>query len=824
MTFRNGTLPKHPPTRGAATHGAFRPLPATHSIAAVALTCVALTSGLAPVTAHAAPSGAAVFAAQRSLSLPAQPLGQALNALARTWDVAISVDATLVSGRTSPPLQGAFTLGEALERALAGSGMVATPSGSAVVVRPQPEPIDTLAPVKVTATVGDESGTGPVPGYVARRSAVGTKTGTPLIETPQSVSVVTRDQMDDQGAQTVPQALRYTSGVQVERNGADQRTDYLQARGFAMDQYLDGMPLLAGTWALPQIDAYGLERIDVVKGPSSVLYGQAAPGGLANYTSKRPQREPLREVTVQLGNRHRAQMGVDLTGPLTGDGRWLYRLTALGRSVDTQVDGTKEQRSFVASALTWAPDASTSLTLLASHLHDPESGAYYKLPAQGTLLPNPNGVIPTGFNNGEPGFGRQEREQLSAGYLFEHRFDEALSVRQNFRYMRVDGDYRIVVFNRLQPDLRNLRRFSYAAVERHDGYTLDNQLLYRFDAGALNHALLFGLDLQHSDKDQRDGMGTAPDLDFVQPVYGQTIGEPVTYLDQRQKRTQTGLYVQDLIAWRAWRLMLAGRQDWVRSETEDRVADVGRRTRDKAFTKKAGLLYLLDNGFAPYASYTESFQPVSGTDYAGTPFKPTRARQYEAGLKYQPGGGSTLWTASLFNLEQRNVLTADADPAHLAINPFAQAQTGAVRSKGFEIEGKFELNRNWRFTAAYSNVDSEITRSNDGLVGKAPVYQPRHSAAVWAHHRVTGGALAGLDAGLGVRRMGATFGSADNSLEVPAYTLADLALGYDLTRGARIAVFVNNLFDKTYVGSCQNINTCYYGARRSVQATLKYAW
>ena len=759
-----------------------------------------------------------------------QRLGSALAAFTQATGMNLVYGGALPAVQ-APAVRGEMPAFEVLGRLLAGSGFTYRVTGAtSFTLEPLPRSdagVVQLNPVLVGGAM-PESAWGPVAGFVARRSATGTKTDTPLLETPQSVSVVAREQMDAQGAQTVPQALLYTAGVQVDRNGADQRADYIFARGFAVDQYLNGTRLQQGIWAVPQVDPFTLERVEVLKGPSSVLYGQAAPGGIANYVSRRPQAQPHGEVHVQLGNRDRVQAGFDLTGPLVEGGALSYRLTGLVRDTDVQVDHFKEQRRLIAPAIAWRPDADTELVVRGEYLQDPRSGAYYKLPAQGTVLPNPNGRLPTHFDVGDPDFSRHERRQAGVSYNFSHRLDEAVTLRSNGRYSWLKGDYDIIVFQRLQPDLKTMNRQAYGARETLNAWTADNQAEWRFDTGFVRHTLLAGFDYQGQSTDRQDSFGAAPTLDMTAPDYGQPIAAPAPFLDQGQTQHQYGVYLQDQMAIGDLRLLFGGRQDWARSRIRDRQTGEVTRTGDDAFTGRLGAVYLFDNGLAPFASYTESFQPVSGTDFSGVAFRPTTGRQYEAGVKYQPPGTSALFTASAFHLTQRNVLTSDTDPAHLAIDPFAQVQTGEVRSRGFELEGRLSLGR-LNLTAAYAFVDAEVKRSNDGLAGKAPVYQPRHNASIWADYRFAR-ELEGLRLGAGVRYFGRTYGAPDNSFRVPAFVVVDALVSYDLgsltpsLAGFDLALNARNLLDETYVTGCQNINTCYYGNRRTVMATLRYSW
>jgi iron complex outermembrane receptor protein len=692
------------------------------------------------------------------------------------------------------------------------------------------------------ASAPSETAWGPVQGYVATRSATGTKTDTPLIETPQSISVITSDQMQAQGVQNLAQALRYTPGVTGELFGIDQRGYGLQIRGFRDDSdsifYKDGLSLkgTAFTTFLP-LDPYGAERIEVVRGPASVLYGQGEPSGIINYVTKRPLDKPFREVEFGAGNFNHYDGKFDFSGPVNQEKTLLYRLTGLVRDSDTQVDFVGQKRVFIAPALTWKPDADTTLTILSHYQRDKNGWAIQFLPAQGTALFNPNGHIPSNRFIGEPSFDSYEPTQYSIGYLFEHRANDVWTLRQNARYAGLDNPNQPIVYGagftkdpQNQPiDLRTLNRFGDFGRSKLDTFTIDNQAQAKFATGPLAHTLLLGLDHQRY-KITDFGMSLdALPIDVFNPVYGQPIVPGAPYQDTDQRQAQTGLYLQDQIKFGGWVLSLGGRQDWAGTHTVDPVLATNSTQNDKAFTYRAGLLYHFDNGVAPYVSYATSFLPVLSTDFFGQPFLPQTGKQYEVGVKYQPPGWRAFVTVAAFDLTRQNVLTTDPDPTH----QFSQVQTGEIRSRGLEVEAVASLSSELNLRAAYTYLDTKITADNDGNVGKTPYGVPRHSFAFWADYTIRGGTFNGLGFGAGVRYIGETFGTDANTYTIgdntypfilPSVTLADAAIHYDWGQ-FRFAVNAKNIFDREYVASCFNFDFgCVYGERRRVIGSVRYRW
>ena len=341
-----------------------------------------------------------------------------------------------------------------------------------------------------------ETATGPVAGYVAERSATGTKTDTPLIETPQSASVITSDRIQAQNIDTLNQAMLYTPGAFA--TSVDFRGEYFNLRGFAADIYLDGLrvpvPVPAQSF---RIEPWGMERIEVLRGASSVLYGQANLGGIVNAVSKRPRPDMVSQVAIQGGSFGRIQGMFDVGGAAGRDGSLLWRFNGLVRDSDTYVDFGRDNRIYLAPSLAWRPTADTSLTVLASYLRDDLGVTGQWLLPQGTVLPNPNGTIPRGRSTGEPGFDRYRKSQYAIGTILEHRLNADWAVRQNPRYTYQELDY-ATIFTDLTfvpPNQQRVagRSASYQA-PLHWSVAVDNQAEGRFRTGPLDHRVLFGLD------------------------------------------------------------------------------------------------------------------------------------------------------------------------------------------------------------------------------------------------------------------------------------------------------------------------------------------
>jgi iron complex outermembrane receptor protein len=698
----------------------------------------------------------------------------------------------------------------------------ATPTAPTAPTAPAAE--KALAPVTVSAGAEQESPTAPVTGFVAKRALSATKTDTPLIETPQAISVITRDQMEAQGVQTLRQVTAYTAGA--VSNYFDSRQDTFKARGGDVTQYLDGMVRFIGYWNDTRPDPYTLERVEFLRGPSSVLYGQGSVGGVLNLTSKRPQAETQREVQVQLGSNARKQLAADMTGKLTQDGEWLYRLVAVGRDSDTQVDHVRDDRLVIAPTVTWKPSAATSLTLQLTHQKDKSGSLIGFFPWQGTQLPNRYGQIPTNTFISEPGWDRYNSESTSWGYLFSHQIDSAWTVRQNLRRSVSDVDYRTLYTSfaanaALGRPARPVFNADNRTVLRDASWTLGNARMLLVDTqvegklrwGETEHTVLGGLDVQRNHWGQQSWRAVAPAIDVYNPVYGNFTAPSASALARvpSVEQRQLGFYAQDQIKWGRWTATLGLRHDNAKSDTEGRPAAAAD---DKAWSKRAGVTYQMDGGWAPYAGYSESFQPLGGANAYGTPFKPQRGEQWEAGVKWQPPGQGINAFAAVYQLREKNRKTTDPG------NPLNSLQIGEVKVKGFEAEVQASLARNWDFTVGYAFTDAKISRSNTGDQGQPVASTPRHTASAWLSHRFASEGRGGWTVGAGVRYTGSQW-SGTSAISTPAATLADAMVAYD-AGDWRVAFNVVNLADKVHITQCLARGDCFYGQARTYTLTSTY--
>ncbi|RZI74343.1 MAG: TonB-dependent siderophore receptor [Variovorax sp.] len=676
----------------------------------------------------------------------------------------------------------------------------------------QTAPGGSLPEIRVNANAEAETATTPVIGYRAKNAVTATKTDTPLAETPQSVTVVTRDQMVDQGANNLQDALNYAAGVRSDAYGLDSRADSFLVRGSEPSGYLDGLQMYSSGWytATARPDLYTLERLEVLRGPAGMLFGAGTAGGVVNMVSKRPQQEAYREVGVQLGSWGRKQIQADLTGPLTADGDWSYRLVALQRKSDTQVDYVPDDRSLIMPSLTWRPSAATSLTLQGLWQKDKTGSTSQFFPWQGTILPNVNGPLKSSRFIGEPGDG-YDTERKTFGWLFEHKFNDQWSFRQNFRTARTvnDSHYHYADFFSLPGGWgldpvgqRLLGRVNDKSLARTRISGIDNHVEGHFNTGELRHTLLIGAEYSRQRQDKREGFSYSA-IDAYNPVYG--VGYvPVTELTDRPRTTQrnAGIYVQDQMKWNNWIFVAGLRHDRSTSGTAGSDSET-----TSANSGRLGVMYTLPSGWSPYLSFTQSFTPQAGTDVNGQLFKPLRGEQVEAGVKYQPLGSATSFTASVYSLKEKNRLVSDST------NPNYGRQVDATKNKGLELELKTTVARDLDLIANYTYID----------VDRKLTDMPRNQLSVWGKYRFAIAGVPGFSAGAGLRYMGHFVDVEGSSTgpRIPSVTLLDLMLAYESDKW-RYALNINNVTDKTYFSTCLARGDCWYGARRNVVASATY--
>ncbi|GAB1658306.1 TonB-dependent siderophore receptor [Mannheimia haemolytica] len=646
-------------------------------------------------------------------------------------------------------------------------------------------------------------------GYIPVYTTVGTKTLTSLARTPFSINVVSDDLMHDQAVRSVTDSVAYTSGmmggyrgnnslIEISIRGIGNKSD-----GSTIPTYLNGSRYQTAF----EIDPFFLESINVIKGPNSILYGQANPGGVMDIITKKAGSNPHRHLQFVVGNHQRYQIGLDIEENLSNT--LSARLIGQLERTNWNTQFVKEKGGAFAPSILWKPTTNTELNVYAYYAKKPKAGDRNFLPKEGTINSVNGKKLPYDMFLSDLNYHGLKAEQMQVGYNFSHKFTPNLTFRQNASYHNGEENFKNLVYwgdvgSVLE---RRARRWDIKTQE----INLDNQLEWVFSTANINHTLLAGIDYKRVRKDLDNYMGIAPDFDWQNPVYGVTVTEPSLFSSEVKHLKQLGVYLQDQIEIGNFDFLLGGRYDRAKNSNQDRLNSKTENNQEGKFTWRTGVVYNFENGIAPYISYSTSFVPSAEKDAQGNFLKPTTAGQWEVGMKYQPTQ-DTLLTLAGFKITQK-------DLANYQWQTRSYEQIGEVQTKGIEVSLNQQLSDKFSIAASYAYLKKEITADKDGTtIGKTQWGVPRHQASLWAKYKF----FDKLTAGVGVRYMGTTFGDNQNTFTVPAYTLYDMMLAYDFMPNLNLQLNAQNLTNKKYVASCANNFSCFYGKDRNLSATLNY--
>ncbi|MEG3221807.1 TonB-dependent receptor [Vibrio gigantis] len=703
----------------------------------------------------------------------------------------------------------------------------------------------------------EDSSVGPDFSYVGLSSRTATKTDVAIGETPRAISIVTREQMDDRASISIADALQYTPSIQANYFGEDNKQDWFVIRGFKQANsglYQDGTRLYSSGFYSWQIDPFGLERVEILRGPGSALYGQTPPGGVINVVSKRPQFDGgSGQFAIEYGTDDRKQISLDVNTEVND--KMAFRLQALGRKNGSRVDGVEAERIFIAPSLAYKFTDDTKITLLTSYQKDDSDPYLQFLPMEGTLTSNPNGKISDSTAVGNTDWETFEREQLSIGYEFEHHFNDSTYFMQNTRYSKMDinlrqmyslgyaKDYGLGVYD---PTDSKILRGASTEEGTSDAFNIDNRVVHTFKTGVVEHTLLAGIDYQSIDIDSKDyaadpfvadgnssisvpvpGVGLVPIANPLFDVFNPSYSNNVTLLDSnfsvvdesdrqttKTKNNQLGLYLQDqMMIADKWAVQIGVRYDDSQNKTHNTTTGAKTKVDNEEWTTNFGVAYLMDSGFTPYASYAQSFNPIIQLDQNGDPAKPERGEQYEVGLKYQPRSFDGYFNIAAFEVSKENLARQVAGQL---------TQIGEVRNRGVELEAVANVTEELTLIGNVSFIDSEIIEDeNSSHVGNTPSQIADQLASAWANYRFLSGPLDGLTVGAGARYVGDSYADNTETNVVPSYTLFDATVSYRI-EDYKFQVAAKNLADKEYVATCDFY--CFYGDRRNVIASVTYDW
>lgn len=795
----------------------FTPVPQRHPLSR-ALHAALL--GLA-VSTYALPSLAQPLSADhnnplKQWSIPAGPLAPALDRFAREAGISLSFDAQNVANRNTNGVQGALDTRSALSSLLRGTELQIEPQGpNAYLVIPQPKPAAPLelgatedyrlAPViinaKVKASADDDANS-----VVAKELWVGGKVATSILNTPASVSVVTNKEMQQRSVSTTEEALQYTPGVVSDYYGSDDRNDYFLIRGFQATTYRDGLTLSSMRGV--REDPYAYERIEILRGANSTLFGPADPGGSVNFVTKQPRFEKFGQGYVTYGSYDHAETGIDVGDALNDEQTLAGRFTAKMQNSDREYDHSQDDNRFVMGGLTWAPTDFTSATVVLDYLKtnsSPNSGGY----------PLDKEYDRSDFY-GEPGYNFHDVERTSLSGNITHDFDNGFTLRSNLRYSELTDDFGYAYLSDNASRVgTTIPRYVFGTDS--DADQLNGNLMLQYDAQFehIDSSTLVGVEYLDSTTKQSSVYGLAPSIDIANPVFTGVPGGITPYTRKKNDATTKAVFLQQNLSFFDRVIATAGvRNDSMDLSSKEYIG--GEQTEKDNFSEtsyRAALTYIVNDEVSTYVSMVESVSPPQ------VGVTPQTGKQYEVGIKYSPMGMDALFSAAVYDLTQENVTIAVVLPSGI----IEQQTVGESRVRGLDLEAKAQVTQDISVIGAYSYMESEVLRGSlyDGssLKGNEFTTAPKHTASLWSYYDIPG---TDVSVGLGARYVGAYYMDAANTKKSDGTTLFDAALNYKIAKGTDLALNVSNLFDEQHVVGSGTAN--YYNPGREVTAKVSYSW
>jgi len=658
-----------------------------------------------------------------------------------------------------------------------------------------------LAPIIVNAQAAPNDDSRSV---VAQELWVGGKVATSILNTPASVSVVTQKEIEQRSVNTTEEALQYTPGVLSDYYGSDDRNDYFKIRGFQATTYRDGMTL--GSMRGVREDPYAYERIEILRGANSTLFGPADPGGSVNFVSKKPKFERFGQGYVTYGSYDHKETGIDLGDTLNEDKTVAYRLTGKMQDSEREYDHSEDDNKFFMGGLTWAPTEFTSGTVIFDYLKtnsSPNSGGY---------------PLDKEYNRskffGEPDYNFHDVERTSLSGAFTHDFDNGFVLRSNLRYSELTDDFGYVyISDSAARTGTTVDRFAFGTDSEAD--QLNGNLMLQYDAQFENIDSSTMVGVEYRDASSKDTSIYAPTtgINVASPVYSGAPTGLVPYSRNKQDYTTKSVFLQQNLSFFD-RVILTG---GVRNDSLDLSStDITNVKESDSFSEnsvRGALTLIVTDEVSTYVSMVESVSPPT------VGITPARGKQYELGVKYSPLGMNALFSAAVYDLTQEDVSISVVLP-----NGVIDQQTvGETKMRGLDLEAKAELTENLSLIGGYSYMKSDVIRGTlfDGSSLKGNEFEaaPRHTASLWSYYTIPN---TRMSAGLGARYVGSYYFDAANTAKSDGTTLFDAAFTYQIAKGTDLAINVSNLTNEQHVVGSATAN--YYNPGREVTAKLSYNW
>jgi len=703
-------------------------------------------------------------------------------------------------GRTG--LRGALLLGCAALALLPTAGASAQEDGAAASAGSEAEAEEAvvLEPVILRARDDDAAS------IVAARTTAGSKMPTDILDTPASVSVITAKELQQRGASSVEEAIQYSAGVLTDFYGADDRFDFFKIRGFDAHLFRDGMTLGDPFGGIRE-ETYAFERVEVLKGANSTVFGVSDPGGSVNFVTKTPKRERFGEIYATGGSFEHKEIGFDFGDNITADDTLSFRLTGKLKDADKEYDYSRDDEKFIMGGLTWRPTEATSLTVVFDHLDRdgvPGSGGY---------------PVGTDFDRdaffGEPDYNFQDTNRDTITAMFDHDFGSGLSLNASARYSSADTGFGYAYISATPTDGSTVAsRAFYENAVTTDRFISDAHLAYDTRFGDVGSRTLVGVEYGTLSSGSETWWGAAPGIDWTNPVYTGAPSSVPKIADQSVDTDTVALYLQQEVTLFDRLIATAGlRNDWIETTQTNRLSDVTTSGDFSEFTGRFALTYKITDEVSAWASYAESVVPGSSLSV-----DPERGEQYEIGLKYRPEAFPGMFSVALYDLTKNNITRTN--PATML-----QEAIGEVRVRGVDVEAKAEITDAISLTAAYSYMESKIVENGTaGNEGNEMSFVPNHIASLWLNYLWEGeGNRGDMTFGVGARYQGSYFFNDANTISTGDSVVFDAALQYAVTEQTSLQVNVSNIFDEKHV-AYGGFGADFYNPGRAISATLRHTW
>jgi len=662
------------------------------------------------------------------------------------------------------------------------------------------------------------TGTTGIDGYIARGTSTATKTNTPLIDIPQSITIITREQADDRGSQTVGEALRYVPGIAVAQGEGHRDQISIRGQVTTADFFVDGVRDDVEYYR----DLYNVEAIEVLKGPAALIFGRGGGGGIVNRVTKKADGERVREVTLNTGMYERARTTIDVGDAVSPD--MAFRLNAMYEDSENFRDYFELERYGINPTMAFRPDDNTRIML---------SYEYYK--DERTVdrgVPSINGhptrgPIETFFGN--PDASNADFEGHTATATIEHRTDEGVNFRNHTFLASYDKVYaNVFASSAVNPVTGNLPISGYLNDTARDTIVNQTDVTYRWDMGnGIRHTLLGGAEFVYQDTENfRNNaslvapFGSPGSVTTIQvPFSNPTSFTPVFY-DRPARRWHTEVetysgYIQDQLEITRYFELIGGlRFDRFDVAFDDNLADTTLDRVDDVWSHRVGAVFKPLETLSFYIATSNSFLPGAGDQFGNLTtvnnetLEPEEFENDEIGFKWEVAP-RLFFTGAIFQLDRSNqIVTA---------GPFNGEQVGLTRTKGGELALTGFITDAWQISAGWGHQIARVIEGNPANIGNEVPFVPNNLYSLWNRYQFT--PLFG--AGLGVIHQDSSFAELNNLVELPSFTRVDAAFFFDFNENWAAQVNVENIFDEEYFASAHNNNNISPGAPRSAYVTVQ---